>query len=73
MLSKLDVCSVSEQQMCFYRHYAVLYPHQCEYKYARNLRCSPLYSVLQTRGAVFGIRMAYERALYFDTTYKSNS
>ncbi|CAH0562194.1 unnamed protein product [Brassicogethes aeneus] len=52
------------------RHYSILYPHQCEYKYARNLRCSPLYSVLEERGAVFGIKMAYERALYFDSTYK---
>lgn len=53
------------------RHYSILYPYQCEYKYARNLRCSPLYSVLETRGAVFGIKMAYERALYFDSTFKS--
>ncbi|CAG9855350.1 unnamed protein product [Phyllotreta striolata] len=52
------------------RHYSILYPNQCEYKYARKLRCSPLYSVLETKGAVFGIKMAYERALYFDTTYK---
>ncbi|CAG9816816.1 unnamed protein product [Phaedon cochleariae] len=52
------------------RHYSVLYPFQCEYKYARKLRCSPLYSVLETKGAVFGIKMAYERALYFDSTYK---
>lgn len=62
---------VSAVLICFFlRHYAVLYPHQCEYKYARKLRCSPLYSVLETRGAVFGIKMAYERALYFDSTYK---
>ncbi|XP_056645731.1 pyruvate dehydrogenase phosphatase regulatory subunit, mitochondrial-like [Diorhabda sublineata] len=52
------------------RHYSILYPFQCEYKYARKLRCSPLYSVLETKGAVFGIKMAYERALYFDSTYK---
>ncbi|KAH1023474.1 hypothetical protein HUJ04_012674 [Dendroctonus ponderosae] len=52
------------------RHYSILYPFQCEYKYARELRCSPLYSVLKTRGAVFGIKMAYERALYFDSTYE---
>ncbi|XP_044741154.1 pyruvate dehydrogenase phosphatase regulatory subunit, mitochondrial-like [Chrysoperla carnea] len=52
------------------RHYAILYPHQCEYKYARKLRCSPLYIALESRGAVFGIKMAYERALYFDTSYK---
>ncbi|CAG9759384.1 unnamed protein product [Ceutorhynchus assimilis] len=52
------------------RNYSILYPFQCEYKFARELRCSPLYSVLQTRGAVFGTKMAYERALYFDLTYK---
>ncbi|KAI5738178.1 hypothetical protein M8J77_003944 [Diaphorina citri] len=52
------------------RHYAIQYPHQCEFKYARNLRCSPLYSVLETRGAVFGVRMGYERPLYFDSTYR---
>ncbi|XP_014217780.1 pyruvate dehydrogenase phosphatase regulatory subunit, mitochondrial-like [Copidosoma floridanum] len=52
------------------RNYAILYPHQCEYKYARQLRCSSLYSVLEERGAIFGIKMAYERPLYFDSTYK---
>ncbi|XP_075216546.1 pyruvate dehydrogenase phosphatase regulatory subunit, mitochondrial-like isoform X2 [Lycorma delicatula] len=52
------------------RNYAILYPTQCEYKTARRLRCSPLYSVLETRGAVFGVRMGYERPLYFDSTYK---
>lgn len=52
------------------RHYQILYPNQSEYKYGRKLRCSPLYSVLEQRGAVFGMKMAYERALYFDTTYK---
>lgn len=55
-----------------YRNYSLLYPHQCEYKYSRKLRCSPLYSVLEKRGAIFGIKMAYERALYFDTTYTGN-
>ena len=53
------------------RNYAILYPHQCEYKYARKLRCSPLYSVLEERGAIFGVKMAYERPLYFDSNYKS--
>ncbi|XP_029676057.1 pyruvate dehydrogenase phosphatase regulatory subunit, mitochondrial-like [Formica exsecta] len=52
------------------RNYAILYPHQSEYKYARKLRCSPLYSVLEERGAVFGVKMAYERPLYFDSTYR---
>ncbi|KAK2577534.1 hypothetical protein KPH14_003619 [Odynerus spinipes] len=51
------------------RNYAILYPHQCEYKYARKLRCSPLYSVLEERGAIFGVKMAYERPLYFDSNY----
>lgn len=59
-----------EDLFCVYRNYSILYPHQCEYKYARKLRCSPLYSVLETHGAVFGIKMAYERALYFDSNYK---
>lgn len=53
------------------RNYAILYPHQCEYKYARKLRCSPLYSVLEERGAIFGVKMAYERPLYFNSTHKS--
>ncbi|XP_020283596.1 pyruvate dehydrogenase phosphatase regulatory subunit, mitochondrial-like [Pseudomyrmex gracilis] len=52
------------------RNYAILYPHQSEYKYARKLRCSPLYSVLEERGAIFGVKMAYERPLYFDSTYE---
>ncbi|XP_067001335.2 pyruvate dehydrogenase phosphatase regulatory subunit, mitochondrial [Anabrus simplex] len=52
------------------RHYSILYPMQSEYKYARKLRCSPLYSVLERRGALFGTRMGYERPLYFDSTYK---
>ena len=52
------------------RHYSIIYPIQSEYKYARKLRCSPLFTILEQRGAVFGTKMAYERALYFDTTYK---
>ncbi|XP_055609553.1 pyruvate dehydrogenase phosphatase regulatory subunit, mitochondrial-like isoform X2 [Uranotaenia lowii] len=52
------------------RQYAILYPNQSEYKFSRKLRCSPLYSVLESRGAVFGTKMAYERALYFDTDFK---
>lgn len=50
-------------------HYAISYPNM-EYKYGRKLRCSPLYSVLEERRAVFGTVMAYERALYFDTSLK---
>ncbi len=55
------------------RHYSIHYPNQTEYKNARKIRCSPLYSVLEQRGAVFEIKMAYERALFFDTTYKKGN
>uniref|UniRef100_A0A182VRX4 Pyruvate dehydrogenase phosphatase regulatory subunit, mitochondrial n=1 Tax=Anopheles minimus TaxID=112268 RepID=A0A182VRX4_9DIPT len=52
------------------RQYAILYPNQSEYKFSRKLRCSPLYSVLEARGAVFGTKMGYERALYFDADFR---
>lgn len=49
------------------KHYSIPYPNM-EYKSGRKLRCSPLYSVLEQRRAVFGSVMEYERALYFDTS-----
>ncbi|KAK3885748.1 hypothetical protein Pcinc_010060 [Petrolisthes cinctipes] len=52
------------------RHYEILYPGQCEYRLARELRCSPLYSEQEARGAVFGTRMGFERPIYFDTSHK---
>nr|XP_018910548.1 PREDICTED: pyruvate dehydrogenase phosphatase regulatory subunit, mitochondrial-like isoform X2 [Bemisia tabaci] len=52
------------------RHYSIMYPSQSEFQLARKLRCSPLYSVLEKRGAVFGMRMGYERPLYFDSSYQ---
>ncbi|KAG5672724.1 hypothetical protein PVAND_002825 [Polypedilum vanderplanki] len=55
------------------KHYQIQYPNQSEYKYARKLRTSPLYSVLEQKGSVFGTKMAYERALYFDTDYKKGN
>lgn len=54
------------------RHYAIQYPKQNEYKYARKLRCSPLYSLLEKRGAIFETRMGYERPLYFDVSESGN-
>ncbi|XP_071535979.1 pyruvate dehydrogenase phosphatase regulatory subunit, mitochondrial-like isoform X2 [Panulirus ornatus] len=54
------------------RHYEILYPGQCEYRLARKLRCSPIYSEQEARGAVFGTRMGFERPLYFDITHKRN-
>lgn len=52
------------------RHYEILYPGQCEYRYARKLRCSPIYCEQESRGAVFGTRMGFERPLYYDITHK---
>ncbi|XP_045601946.2 pyruvate dehydrogenase phosphatase regulatory subunit, mitochondrial isoform X1 [Procambarus clarkii] len=51
------------------RHYEILYPGQCEYRLARKLRCSPMYSEQEAQGAVFGTRMGFERPLYFDITH----
>lgn len=51
----------------FYRRYSIFYPKQTDYKNARKLRCSPLYSILEKKGAIFETRMSYERPLYFDT------
>lgn len=51
------------------RHYEILYPGQCEYRLARKLRCSPVYSEQEAQGAVFGTRMGFERPLYFDITH----
>uniref|UniRef100_A0A4D5RB29 Pyruvate dehydrogenase phosphatase regulatory subunit, mitochondrial n=1 Tax=Scolopendra viridis TaxID=118503 RepID=A0A4D5RB29_SCOVI len=55
------------------RHYALLYPLQSEFRLARKLRCSPLYTVQESAGAVFGERMGFERALYFDSYQKVES
>ncbi|KAF2356784.1 FAD dependent oxidoreductase [Trinorchestia longiramus] len=53
------------------RHYAIEYPAgQSEFKLARRLRCSPIYSEQEALGAVFGARMGFERPLYFDTNHK---
>ncbi|KAG0724199.1 Pyruvate dehydrogenase phosphatase regulatory subunit, mitochondrial [Chionoecetes opilio] len=55
------------------RHYEILYPGQCEYRLARKLRCSPIYSEQESHGAVFGTRMGFERPLYFDITHNRGS
>lgn len=55
------------------RQYAVLHPLQSEYKHARQVRCSPLYSTLSAQGAVFGTRMCFERPLYFDPNYQGQT
>ena len=45
-------------------HYAMRWPRQ-ELETARPLRTSPLYDLLAARGAVFGAKNGWERALYF--------
>ncbi|MBM3554704.1 MAG: FAD-dependent oxidoreductase [Alphaproteobacteria bacterium] len=47
-------------------HYAMRWPRM-ELKTARPLRRSPLYDRLVAKGAVFGGKMGWERALYFLT------
>ncbi|MBK6850671.1 MAG: FAD-dependent oxidoreductase [Burkholderiales bacterium] len=45
-------------------HYAMRWPRE-ELASGRPLRCSPLYDSQASRGAVFGSRNGWERALYF--------
>ena len=40
-----------------------------EFQYGRKIRTSPIYSELEARGAVFGERMGWERALYFNPSH----
>lgn len=46
-------------------HYAISYPGT-EPETARNIRCGPLHERLTAKGAVFGQRMGWERADWFD-------
>lgn len=48
--------------------YDIPHPLPKEFNTARTLRCSPLYTIQDDAGAVFGERMGFERALYFDKT-----
>jgi len=48
------------------RHYQLEYPLVSEFKYGRKIRSSSIYSECEARGAVFGEKMGWERALYFD-------
>ncbi|KFM61786.1 Pyruvate dehydrogenase phosphatase regulatory subunit, mitochondrial, partial [Stegodyphus mimosarum] len=47
-------------------NYSIRHPLLTEFKTARKSRCSPLYTVQEQAGAVFGERMGFERVLYFD-------
>lgn len=53
-------------------HFSIPYPFH-EFKTGRNLRMSPMYTVLKDQGAVFGQTMGYERANYFDPSINSNN
>lgn len=46
-------------------NYSIRHPLLNEFKNARKSRCSPLYTVQEQAGAVFGERMGFERVLYF--------
>merc|ERR1719427_146203 len=48
------------------KHYQLEYPLVSEFKYGRKIRSSSIYSECEARGAVFGEKMGWERALYFD-------
>ncbi|XP_054720684.1 LOW QUALITY PROTEIN: pyruvate dehydrogenase phosphatase regulatory subunit, mitochondrial-like [Uloborus diversus] len=47
-------------------NYSIRHPLLIEFSKARKARCSPLYTVQEKAGAVFGERMGFERVLYFD-------
>lgn len=47
--------------------YAVHYPHE-ERPAGRNVKTSPIYDLLKSRGAVFGARHGWERAMWFAPT-----
>ncbi|XP_035205169.1 pyruvate dehydrogenase phosphatase regulatory subunit, mitochondrial-like isoform X2 [Stegodyphus dumicola] len=47
-------------------NYSIRHPILTEFKTARKSRCSPLYTVQEQAGAVFGERLGFERVLYFD-------
>ena len=49
------------------KHYELQYPLVSEFKYGRKIRSSTIHSELEARGAVFGEKMGWEIALYFDT------
>jgi len=51
------------------RHYQLHYPMINEFNYGRKIRTSPIFSELESRGGVFGERMGWERAIYFNPSH----
>ena len=48
------------------RHYDIRFPFINEFDHGRKIRTSPIHRELESRGAVFGERMGWERPLYFN-------
>jgi len=48
------------------KHYKLQYPLVSEFTYGRKIRSSTIHSELEARGGVFGEKMGWEIALYFD-------
>ena len=48
------------------KHYKLEYPLVSEFKHGRRIRSSTIHSELEARGGVFGEKMGWEIALYFD-------
>ena len=48
------------------KHYKLQYPLVSEFTLGRKIRSSTIHSELEARGAVFGEKMGWEIALYFD-------
>uniref|UniRef100_T1J478 Pyruvate dehydrogenase phosphatase regulatory subunit, mitochondrial n=1 Tax=Strigamia maritima TaxID=126957 RepID=T1J478_STRMM len=55
------------------KQYTLKFPMQSEFRLARKLRCSPLYTLEEAAGGVFGERMCCERALYFNPYSKGGN
>ena len=57
--------TVAKAVEVYQNEYASSFPYE-ERPAGRPLRCSPLYGTLQAKGARFGARGGWERAVYFD-------
>merc|ERR1719154_241974 len=55
------------------KHYKLEYPLVSEFTHGRNIRSSTIHSELEAHGGVFGQRMGWEVALYFDTYHREDA
>jgi len=56
--------NVERTRELYGKHYTIHWPHE-EHRSARGIRRSPLYYLLQARGAVYGAKYGWERANWF--------